>query len=376
MLSKLRRLSPTAFEEFVAALWEIQGWQTELTPDSHDKGIDVIASQSFPLDLQVHMQVKRFRPESKLNTSDVRSISGLAMSRDVNVVAIITTSSFTGPAVEFAADFNQIKLIDGNQLTDLIQQLGCERVLDRYLATEDWSRIELASYQGSVPLYSPAPNFPTGPHAPPARDEDHETSADEDGAAWRFQSVTALDGVGDDTANTLAREGIHTIGDLATVGVAQESSKFALSQSRLAALVSAAQDWDGGSITRITGIGPEKAAALTAAGVETVADLAGADPGAVAKYTESRVETVKKWIREAAYLRGDTALVRKLLPEESIPLESLENIGAQRADDFESLGIESAQDLAVVDPYAIAAESTFAVSQLRRWSRQARYSAY
>lgn len=38
------------FEHFVAALWELQHWQTLVTDQSRDGGVDVVATKSYPVD--------------------------------------------------------------------------------------------------------------------------------------------------------------------------------------------------------------------------------------------------------------------------------------------------------------------------------------
>jgi predicted flap endonuclease-1-like 5' DNA nuclease len=61
---------------------------------------------------------------------------------------------------------------------------------------------------------------------------------------------------------------------------------------------------DSPSVEEIKGIGPTYAERLRAAGIDTVADLAGADPDAVAEAAETSETRVSGWIERAQALAG------------------------------------------------------------------------
>lgn len=71
----MKNLTSTEFEEFVVALWTLQGYQTEVTKGSRDGGVDIIAKQTFPSEAVTHIEAKQYDPfnaNAKLGSPDVR----------------------------------------------------------------------------------------------------------------------------------------------------------------------------------------------------------------------------------------------------------------------------------------------------------------
>lgn len=67
ILSKVRHMSPDEFERLVAEIWQKQGWNTQLTRGSADRGIDVIATKKDDFEKRRHLiQVKRYGENTKV----------------------------------------------------------------------------------------------------------------------------------------------------------------------------------------------------------------------------------------------------------------------------------------------------------------------
>jgi restriction system protein len=97
----LLKMSPREFEEFLAGLYERQGFWDEiiLTPRSGDKGRDVIlsATKRGMGTIRLIDQAKRYAPRYRVTSEQVSSMAGILL-RDQNVSkAIITTTSDFAP---------------------------------------------------------------------------------------------------------------------------------------------------------------------------------------------------------------------------------------------------------------------------------------
>jgi len=118
-LQKLRRMSPSEFELYIADLYYHLGYKTERIGKSHDGGIDVIAEKDG---VKHFIQCKKFI-SSKVRVGAVRDFYGAIMGEIANGKGIfITTNVFTTEAENFA-DGNLIELIDGYSLLRLIKSV-------------------------------------------------------------------------------------------------------------------------------------------------------------------------------------------------------------------------------------------------------------
>jgi hypothetical protein len=135
LLSKLRQMDGGKFESLIADVWEERGWKTTETPDSRDRGIDVIAKQSTPFKQKQLIQAKRWAEGNKISSRDVQQYDSLRRQEsDVDAVVIVTTSSFTSQAEQIANELN-VKPIDGRNLCDMIISLDSQRFLSDYFNT-------------------------------------------------------------------------------------------------------------------------------------------------------------------------------------------------------------------------------------------------
>ena len=117
----LLNLYPRQFERVIGYLFTKMGYKTELTPTSHDGGVDVIATQSEPAKKQtVIIQCKRF--DGNVGVTDVRDLLGTVTDRKATKGILVCTSSFTKHAIRFADNNPRIELIDFRQLNKLLNE--------------------------------------------------------------------------------------------------------------------------------------------------------------------------------------------------------------------------------------------------------------
>lgn len=123
-LSALLCLNPTEFEEFVGIVLEAMG--TEYTHvrrigGSGDQGADLYAKNVF--DLPVIVQYKRYAFDNHVDSPDMQRFLGSIVHYRAIYGWFVTTSTFTQPALDFAAAHGErIRLLDGEALVALIQQ--------------------------------------------------------------------------------------------------------------------------------------------------------------------------------------------------------------------------------------------------------------
>ena len=116
----LYELSPRKFEEVIASIFQNNGFEVELTPKTHDGGIDILAIEKKPItgkSLYI-VECKRYKPSNKVGIGIVQRMYGLVESYQANKGIIATTSSFSKDAKIFAeaskyrlslSDYNVIK---------------------------------------------------------------------------------------------------------------------------------------------------------------------------------------------------------------------------------------------------------------------------
>lgn len=129
----LQRMDNYDFEHFVADLWERQGWNCAVSQASVDAGIDVTATKSIPYDQKKLIQAKRYGEDTTVGGPDIQQYASLKHQQpDVDSVVVVTTSSFTRSAEERARELN-VKLVDGDDLEDLVDRLDADDLIEKYL---------------------------------------------------------------------------------------------------------------------------------------------------------------------------------------------------------------------------------------------------
>lgn len=103
---ELHMLSPRRFEEVVAELFADTGYDVELTGQTRDNGIDIVAvglRDGLELPGKFLVQCKRYRPGHKVGISVVHELLGVGAEEPNTGLVIATTSFFTGPALKCAS---------------------------------------------------------------------------------------------------------------------------------------------------------------------------------------------------------------------------------------------------------------------------------
>lgn len=129
----LQSMDDYDFEHFVADLWERMGWNTEVSTQSADRGIDVVATRNSPYEEKALIQAKRYGPNTTVGSPDIQQYASLKHQRHgVDKVLVVTTNGFSRQAGELAHQLN-VKLIDGDDLTELVDQLDAMDLVERYV---------------------------------------------------------------------------------------------------------------------------------------------------------------------------------------------------------------------------------------------------
>ncbi|NGM71109.1 restriction endonuclease [Natronolimnobius sp. AArcel1] len=145
----LQQLDGHEFEHFVADLWSRRGWDTEVTSQSSDKGIDVVARKTFPYPKKLLIQAKRYAETNAVSGPELQTYASLKQRENVDEVVVVTTSGFTNQAETIADDFN-IKLVDGETLERLVREMGAEDLVAAYA---DGIDISSHSYTESISAF-------------------------------------------------------------------------------------------------------------------------------------------------------------------------------------------------------------------------------
>jgi restriction system protein len=127
LLETIGRGSPKFFENLVLDLLHAMGYGTtredlQRVGGPHDEGIDgIISLDRLGLE-KVFVQAKRW--QGSVGREAVQAFYGALAGQHANKGVLITTSTFTQHAVEFAKSIERIVLIDGARLTELMMEYG------------------------------------------------------------------------------------------------------------------------------------------------------------------------------------------------------------------------------------------------------------
>lgn len=125
LLDKLKKVDPVYFEKICLDLMRAMGYgdynpdeSVEITPRSHDGGIDgIINEDALGLD-KIYIQAKRYS-DTRVCAKEMRNFLGALTERQSKKGIFITTSEFDKKSIEMAYKQNII-LIDGEKLTRLM----------------------------------------------------------------------------------------------------------------------------------------------------------------------------------------------------------------------------------------------------------------
>lgn len=125
----LQEMDDYDFEKFVADLWRLEGWETSVSQQRGDEGIDVIAKKVGPVNQKMLIQAKRYQEGNKVTPRDIREYNSLTdQERDADAVAVVTSSDFTKGARNKGYELN-VKLVDGDDIVDMIEKHDAEGIL-------------------------------------------------------------------------------------------------------------------------------------------------------------------------------------------------------------------------------------------------------
>jgi restriction endonuclease Mrr len=136
LLSYLEQVDPYEFEKLVADIWAHLGYQTQVSKQSSDRGIDIEATKSGMFQRKELIQAKRYVDGNKVGSREVQQYASLKYQEEnVDVVAIVTTGRFTGGAKRRARDLN-VKLVNGLDLVGFITENELSYIVEERLGQE------------------------------------------------------------------------------------------------------------------------------------------------------------------------------------------------------------------------------------------------
>lgn len=123
-ISGIDALNGREFEELVAQLFQLHGFDAQLTTRTMDGGYDIIAVRQDPFlgSERVLIETKHYSPERKVGIAPVRVLAGALFEGRGSRGVVVTTSGFTKGARNFAEQIGKLKLIDRDDLASWIVQ--------------------------------------------------------------------------------------------------------------------------------------------------------------------------------------------------------------------------------------------------------------
>lgn len=129
---QISNLTPYEFEQFVADLWDARGWETTVTTESNDRGIDIIATRQRPFSERQLIQVKQYSKENPVSSPEVQQYSSLKhQENNVDSVIIVTSSRLSKQAKEVAEKLN-VKIVNFDALYKLIVENNLEYIAEKH----------------------------------------------------------------------------------------------------------------------------------------------------------------------------------------------------------------------------------------------------
>lgn len=111
------QMTPREFEEFLGRLFEFDNYDVTVTPQSRDKGADLIVKKNG---ITTAIQSKLY--SEKVGSKAVQEVTASLRHYDAHEGMVITNSEYTKPCEELA-HVNKIKLMDGRDLENFIIEI-------------------------------------------------------------------------------------------------------------------------------------------------------------------------------------------------------------------------------------------------------------
>lgn len=122
LINKIKNMSPREFEECVADFYREQGFEVFLTKQTRDGGYDIVCTKNIPSKIVILVECKHYNSDNKVDVSIVRELFGVKVSNKANQAVLITTSSFTKDAIEFAeSQSTELELVDFNRFLSWLE---------------------------------------------------------------------------------------------------------------------------------------------------------------------------------------------------------------------------------------------------------------
>ncbi|MDQ7743886.1 restriction endonuclease [Hydrogenophaga pseudoflava] len=124
--SELYSMAPRKFEELVAAIFRNNGFSVQLTPETRDGGVDLIAVHHSSLTGETVnlVECKRYGPTQKVGIGIVQRLLGCVHEHKASKGILVTTSFFTRDAQHVAMNSrHNLALNDYNSVTSWLAQL-------------------------------------------------------------------------------------------------------------------------------------------------------------------------------------------------------------------------------------------------------------
>ena len=122
------KLSPRKFEELVARLLEDDGFDVHLTSETRDGGRDIFASLHLPVGKVLTLvECKKWSANKKVSVQPIRNLYGVLMLERATNAMLVTTSTFTKPAVNFVKSVQyQMSLKDYDDIKMWLSKYKCD----------------------------------------------------------------------------------------------------------------------------------------------------------------------------------------------------------------------------------------------------------
>lgn len=125
LMGEIMKLDPVDFEKLVVRLLLAMGYGSGIddagyvTQSSNDGGIDGIIKEDQLGFSSIHIQAKRWDPETTISRPEIQKFAGALQEQKAKKGLFISTASFS-PGARKSADAAGIVLVDGKQLTRLM----------------------------------------------------------------------------------------------------------------------------------------------------------------------------------------------------------------------------------------------------------------
>jgi restriction endonuclease Mrr len=105
--NSLYTIEPRLFEKLIAEIFRGFGYDVELTPATHDGGKDIILRTRTAVgDMLAYVECKRNRLDRPVGIGVVQRLYGIQQAERATRSIVVTTSSFSKPAIAFAKNFS------------------------------------------------------------------------------------------------------------------------------------------------------------------------------------------------------------------------------------------------------------------------------